>query len=117
MVAVLLTTLLRKHAPEQAVLLSILAVCGVTVWAGMALSPVLIQIEEMLQSCGLTGAEIGAIGKAAGICCMTQLAADLCRDSGESALAAAVTLAGKVALLLLALPFAHTLLTLMDEVL
>ncbi|MBE6847043.1 MAG: stage III sporulation protein AD [Oscillospiraceae bacterium] len=117
MVAVLFTTLLRRHAPEQAVLLSMLAVCGVTLWAGMALSPVLVQIDTMLQGCGLTGAEIGVIGKAAGICCITQLAGDICKDSGEAALATAVTLAGKTALLLLALPFAQILLSVMDEVL
>lgn len=115
--AVLFTTLLRRHAPEQAVLLSLLLACAVTLWAGLALSPVLSQIDTILAGCGLTAEETAVIGKAAGICCITQLAADICKDCGEGAMATAVTLAGKTALLVMALPLADTLLTLIREVL
>ncbi len=117
LIAVLFTTLLRRNAPEQAVLLSIIAACTVTLWAGTALSPVLLQIDSMLQGSGLHADEITVIGKAAGICCITQLATDICRDSGESALATAITLAGKASLLVMALPFAKLLLAQITEVL
>lgn len=117
LIAVLFTTLLRRHAPEQAVLLSLMLTCAATLWAGLALSPVLAQIDTMLTGCGLNAEETALIGKAAGICCLTQLAADVCRDSGESAMATAVTLAGKTMLLILALPLAETMLMLIREVL
>ena len=42
--------------------------------------------------------------KALGICLLSQLAADACRDAGENAMAEKAELAGKVFLLLLALP-------------
>lgn len=42
--------------------------------------------------------------KALGICLITQLASDACRDAGEAALASKADLAGKVTLLVLALP-------------
>lgn len=117
LVAVLFTTLLRRHAPEQAVLLSIAVSCAVTLWTGTALSPILQQIDTLLAASGLTASEITVISKATGICCITQLAGDICKDSGESALATAVTLAGKVALLILALPLAQGLLSQIREVL
>lgn len=117
LVAVLFTTLLRRNAPEQAILLSVVASCAVTLWAGAALSPILQQIDTMLTASGLTAAEITVISKATGICCITQLAGDICKDSGENALATAVTLAGKVSLLILALPLAQGLLSQIREVL
>ncbi len=117
LVAVLFTALLRRNAPEQAILLSVAAASAVTLWAAAALSPVLLQIDSMLTASGLTADEITVISKAAGICCITQLAGDICKDSGENALATAVTLAGKVSLLVLALPLAEQLLTQIREVL
>ena len=117
LVAVLFTTLLRRNAPEQAVLLSVVPSCAVTLWAGAALSPILLQIDTMLAASGLTATEITVISKATGICCITQLAGDICKDSGENALATAVTLAGKVSLLILALPLAEGLLSQIREVL
>lgn len=116
LIAVLFTTLLRRHSPEQAVLLSLLLACGITLSAGVALSPILAQLDAMLAGSGLSAEETAVIGKAAGICCLTQLAADVCRDSGEGAMATAVTLAGKTALLVLALPLAEVLLNLIREV-
>ncbi len=117
LVAVLFTTLLRRNAPEQAILLSIVASCAVTLWAGTALSPILLQMDTMLSASGLNSSEITVISKATGICCITQLAGDICKDSGENALASAVTLVGKVSLLILALPLAQGLLSQIREVL
>ena len=42
--------------------------------------------------------------KAIGICFLTRLAGDICRDSGESALAVQAETAGKAALLMVSLP-------------
>jgi len=39
-----------------------------------------------------------------GVCFITQLACDLCRDAGENAIAARVETAGKAAILLISLP-------------
>ena len=42
--------------------------------------------------------------KSLGICYVTQLASDTCRDSGYSAIASKVELAGKVSIVVIALP-------------
>ena len=42
--------------------------------------------------------------KGLGICYLTQLASDICRDSGEGTLAVQSEMAGKTALLLISLP-------------
>lgn len=49
--------------------------------------------------------------KALGIALLTQVCADICRESGESGLSAGVELTGKVEILLLALPLMEELLS------
>lgn len=115
--AVLIAKLIRRYTEEQALLLTLLAGVGITAAAVLAVTPVLNEIDALLAKGGLQPEQTACIAKAAGICCVTQLAADLCKDAGESAVASAVTLAGKIALLLLILPLLHPLLTRLQEVL
>ena len=114
--AVLLAKLLERYAAEQALLLSLLAGTLLTAVAVRMLLPVLNRIDGLLLQSGLSAAQTACIAKTAGICCVTQLASDICRDAGHSALSTGVTLAGKTALLLLCLPLVDPLLTLIKEV-
>ena len=61
---------------------------------------------------GLPAEYLRVIFRAVGICLLTQLAADTCRDAGEQSLAAKAELAGKCFMLLLALPLFERLLSL-----
>ena len=106
--AVLLAKLLERYAAEQALMLTLLL---------GTLLPVLRQIDSLMSKAGLSAAETAGIGKAIGICCVTQLASDVCKDAGASALASAVLLTGKAALLLVILPLIAPLLSLIQEVL
>ena len=115
--AVLIAKLIRRYTEEQALLLTMLAGVGITATAVLAVTPVLNEIDALLAKGGLQPEQTACIAKAAGICCVTQLTADLCKDAGESAVASAVTLTGKIALLLLILPLLHPLLTRLQEVL
>ena len=114
--AVLLAKLLERYAGEQALLLALLTGTLLTAASVKMLLPVLNQIDALMLRSGLSSAQTALIAKAAGICCVTQLAADLCRDAGHSALCSAVTLAGKTALLLLCIPLIDPLLHLITEV-
>ena len=48
--------------------------------------------------------------KAVGICLVSQICANLCKDSGESALATIIELAGRIGIFILSLPLASELL-------
>lgn len=102
--AVLLAKLLRRYAEEQALLLTLLAGTAATAAAVISAAPVLNEIDALLKTGGLDPSQTAVLSKAAGIGCVTQLAADVCKDAGESALGTAVVLTGKIAMLLLALP-------------
>lgn len=115
--AVMLAKLLQRYAAEQAMLLTLLLGTLLTGSAVLAMTPILNEIDTLLSAGGLDAAQTTCISKAVGICCVTQLASDVCKDAGESALATAVLLTGKTALLLLALPLFAPLLQLLREVL
>lgn len=103
-VAAFLAVILRQQRPEQALAVSLAAGLGILALVVSKALPVIGSLRELLEGAALP-AEYGAIlFKALGICLLTQLAADACRDAGEAALASKAELAGKLLLLTLALP-------------
>ena len=62
------------------------------------------RIEDMYSKISADETYLTIMLKGLGICCLTQLASDICRDSGEGTLAVQAEMAGKTALLILALP-------------
>lgn len=115
--AVLLAKVLERYAAEQAMLLMLLLCVGLTAAAVLSLTPILERMDTLLHAGGLSADETARLSKAIGVCIVTELAADTCRDAGEAALATAVTMTGKTTLLLLSLPLVETLLHVMEEVL
>ena len=69
------------------------------------------QLQALSAQAGIDGEVLKLLIKALGICLTAQLAANLCQDSGESALASAVELLGRGAILLMALPLAAQLIS------
>ena len=102
--ATFLAILLRQQRPEQAMAVSLLAGIGILALVLSRAIPVFQTLQQLLQTEALP-AEYGTIVfKGLGICLLTQLAADTCRDAGENALAAKAELAGKLLMVMLALP-------------
>lgn len=100
--ALILIILLRQYRPEYAVMASI--VTGL-LFVGLilkALDGVIGEIGGILDATGAGYAQV--LFKIIGVCFLVQIAADTCRDSGESALAAKIEIAGRVSILILALP-------------
>jgi stage III sporulation protein AD len=72
-------------------------------------SPVADAVNTIFEQAGASESYINILFKALGICYITQFASDICKDGGEGALAVQVEIAGKVTLLLLALPLFEAL--------
>ena len=112
--AAFLAVLLRGQQPEQALSVELLAgilIVGTLLWR---MQEVFATAESWMSLSGLPAEYLQVVFKAVGICLITQLAADTCRDAGEQALAAKAELAGKCFLLLLALPLFRQLLELIS---
>ena len=104
MIAAVLAVVLRQHRPEFALLISLAA--GVVILLRVAddILPVVEQVHAIIDRTALPDAYVQILFKALGICFLTQIACDTCKDAGESAIAAKIEIAGKVAVLAVSLP-------------
>ena len=103
-VCVLPVALLRKTAPEQALLL-IIAILAVALARCLALAaPVLEEVRALFARAGIETAHVAVLLRTTAAALVTRLCADLCKDGGSQALASAVETAGAVAALAIAMP-------------
>lgn len=102
--AAFLAVILRQTRPEQAMAVALAAGLGIMVLVLLQVAPVLDSLKELLGQANMPDEYGLVLFKALGVCLITQLASDACKDAGETALASKAELAGKAALLVLALP-------------
>lgn len=108
----MLAVLLRTQRPELAMCLGLAAAVLVAMLLVRQIAPLISTMRRMLTMTTLPTEGFGVMLKAAGVCLLTQITADTCRDAGETALAAKAELAGRVLMLMLAVPLFEELLTL-----
>ncbi len=113
--ATMLSVLLRTQRPELAICLALVTASVVSVLLVKQIAPLISTMRQMMALTALPSESFGVVLKATGVCLATQLAADTCRDAGESALASKAELAGRVLLLILAVPLFEELLTLVTK--
>ncbi len=107
--------LLKRSAPELGLVLS-LAVSILCALLALELVTGLGDIlETVRQETGLSPAVTGPVLKCVGVGIVTRIAADICRDAGQSAAASAVELCGAACALVTALPLIRALLETVRE--
>lgn len=115
LVGMVFSVLLRQYKPEYAIFVS-LAVGILIIWKLCEqLFPIFEQMEKMMSGANLSVEYIGILVKSLGICYLTQLASDACRDAGETAISSKVELAGKVTVLSLGMPLFGKLLEIIKK--
>lgn len=112
----MIAILLRQYCHEQSLMVSLAASAAVLGGALLILAPQLSEIRDIFASAGISESFINVILKAAAICLITQITCELCRDSGEGALASAAELWGRGALTVLSLPVLRELLELIQRI-
>ena len=103
-IAAFLAAVLRRYAPEHGLAIGLAAGALIVMMAVSEALPLFRQLETLLGSSGASNEYVGVLMRALGISLLTELAADTCRDAGEAGLASKAELAGKLALLTVALP-------------
>lgn len=104
LVGTVLALILGQYRPEFRMLVTAAVTLLLMAMVLERLSPVLEQLRSTMELTGLTGNYAAILFKAVGICLLTQLAGDVCRDSGESSIASKIELAGRATILLTAMP-------------
>lgn len=103
-IALLLSVLLRNYRSEFSLLIVICASIIIFIMISDDLHTIVMRFSEITD--GVTGTKqyINLMLKVLGISLIAQLLSDLCRDSGESALATQTETAAKVIILIISFP-------------
>lgn len=102
--AAVVAIMLRRGTGEYAMVLRLAAGALILLLILQAAAPALQQIHHLLELAGIDSAYAGILFRTLGVTFLTQFAADACHDAGENALGSKVELAGRVSILVLALP-------------
>lgn len=103
-VAVVLLVVVRPQRPEVAVLLSLTVGLVIFFMVAQRLAAVLDFLRDLARRAEVDTLYLNTILKIIGIAYIAEIGAQVCRDSGESAVASKVEFAGKVLILMLAVP-------------
>ena len=104
LIAAMLSLTLKKYNGEIAIVVSLGASVLIMAAVFSAASPVFEEIGRLYRGTGLREEYGKILLKCLGVGLVCQLAGDTCRDAGETALASKVDIAGRVTVLVLALP-------------
>lgn len=111
----LLTLVLRRGTPEAALLLSLAAAVAAALVLTGSIGEILKFLQNLTDLSGVSDDLFVPLFKTVGIALVVKMGGNLCRDAGESALAATIETAGSVCALLVALPLLQTVLSLLME--
>ncbi|MBM6694008.1 stage III sporulation protein AD [Pseudoflavonifractor capillosus] len=117
LVAVVCGVVVRKQAPEIALVLTLCAAVAVLVAVSGELGLIMGYIQRLAQAGGISQELITPVMKTTGIAMLCKFTADFCRDAKENGLASAVELAGTVLGLVAAMPLLQGVLSLLEELL
>ena len=108
-VALAAIVLLKQIKPEFALLLkfAVLLLLGFLVFS--VVSDAVSEIFSFGERVSIDSEMLKILLKALGLCLVAQIASDVCKDCGESALSTSVELVGKLSIVLMALPVAAQL--------
>ena len=99
---------IRRESAEMSFILALTVSLLILALAIQVMGTILDFTETLRVAAELSPAVVRPVLKTVGIAILTHLAADICRDAGQAAIASAVELTGTVAALYIALPLMQT---------
>ncbi len=103
-IATIICLLFSQYKPEYTVLISVISSILIFGLIIIGLSDAFNVMKVLLDKIQINNKYTEIIVKSLGICYVTQLASDSCKDAGQTAIANKVELAGKVSIILISLP-------------
>ena len=114
-IASVLGLLLKKNAPEFALLLTVSAAAAIIGFALSILGNIKDFVYELAERGAVSSALLAPLVKCVGISVCAKLASDICKDAGFSASASAVELVAAAAALYAALPLMRAVLKMTES--
>lgn len=117
MVGAVLAIVISEKRPDIGMLIGIaFGVMALILVAGKA-GAVLTMIDDAVRKAGIDHQLMVPVFKVTGMAYITQFSVDACRDAGQSAIASKVEIAGKIMMLVVAVPIASSLITMIATIL
>lgn len=112
---VILVIILNDTKKEMAVILSIVAGLVILTSVLLELEGVLELLKNLINKAGVNSKYLEVILKVTGIAYIVEFCKNICIDSGQSALATKVELAGKISIAVLTIPIITTVVSVITE--
>ena len=109
--------LVRAQKPEISLQIAIASGVVIFLSISVSLGTAINSIFSLAQKYGIDSGYIGTVIRIIGIAYICQFASEVCRDSGEGAIASKIEFAGKVLILLYAIPIIEALLEMIVAIL
>lgn len=109
-VSVVLLLVIRQQRPEVAVLLGLAVGLAVFLMVAQRLAAVLDFLRDLASRAKVDSLYLNTILKIVGIAYMAEIGTQVCHDAGENSVASKVELAGKILILVLAMPIVMAIL-------
>lgn len=113
--AAAISVVLRQYNKEYGLYIGLAVSVIIFLYILGCMNPVFSLVDNLIEISGTSGEYIGILIKSLAVCYITQLASDCCRDCGETAIASRIDFAGKIALLLIAVPLFEAILGIVKE--
>lgn len=104
LVVTVILTVLRPQRPDVAVIVSLAAAAILLLFLAGRIWQAISLLQDLAVRSGIRDSYVQVLLRVMGIAYLAELAGQVCRDAGEGALASKVELAGKVLILVLAIP-------------
>lgn len=115
-IAALLAVVLREEKPEIAVVISIVTGLVIFIFIITKLNSVMTVLRYFAAKANIDVLYFSTILKVIAIAYITEFGAQICRDAGEGAIAAKVEFAGKVLIMVIAIPILAALMDIMIKI-
>ena len=109
--------LLKEHSRHFALIVTICVIILVFSFSLESISTVFEKLRSIAEGYDYMGSYLTLLIKILGITLAAQFTADLCRDSGENALAAQTEMFSKIAILVMTLPLFETMMNIVTGLL
>lgn len=116
-IGAVLSVVLRQYKPEFSIYITLITGMLMLGAAVTAVKPVIETVSGYLQIADPDISYADVLIKSLAVCYITQMASDSCADAGEKSIAAKIELAGKFAIVLLALPVFDRLMEVIKQLL
>lgn len=115
LLAIVFTLTLKKDSPAIAFLLALTAGLAILYRVFASVGSVAGQFEQTFAQGGMTGSLYLPVVKAVGVAAVVRVMSALCKDAGQSALAAKLEIAGAVLAISMCLPLFEQVLALIGD--